>query len=490
MVQAATLVPLLSESIHWCLSLSARSPDSRRLALREPTLVANLLRAGFSEPFPVTAPSEEQLVHMLNVWMAQYPDRSPPWLRPLNRGRLDNSYRNSASIFLASTLVEVYTSVRQMSPSGMTYILTDSDGSCMIGVPVAGNSMHERAYYGWLGGDLGFTSKPFVSTDGLGSRVSANETLSSRNDQAIVMADQDEPCLPFDHDDNIKKKTDLMSDIGVRPDAQPDPTNDIEIKNEPNLTEVRQATLRRIQAERQIQGPRWRFQTPPLSPTGTSKKFHWPPQYVSPPPTPQAKKRKASDAKTYKRRNIGGLLPNSNRSRTSSPEFVSESPISPPQGLRRSARANHFGSYRLSYRLPSLPKTSKRTRTTAKKSANSAEPAATTLQPSVQETPATKDVKIHFFLSNDSLGAVPVAMNECNTASSFFSQALSAWNLLGGGDHAETMAAVSVTIDGFHWPIVLPWGNATAFERMMETMTFAKTGKLGNLDVKVKCIKT
>jgi len=273
--------------------------------------------------------------------------------------------------------------------------------------------------------------------------------------------------------------------VGVHADAQADSTKDVAIKNEPNLREVRQATLRRNQAERQTQGPRWRSESPRLSSTGITKKLRWPPQYISPTPTPQPQKRKASDAKTYKRRNIGGLLPKSNRSLSSSPEIVSESPVTPPQGLRRSARASRAANYT----IPSPPKTPKKIKLIVKKSVNIAKPAATTLQPSILDSPPIKDVNIQFFLSNESLGAVPVTINECNTASSFFSQALTAWNLLGGGDHAGTMAAVSVTIDGFHWPIVLPWGNAKAFDRMIETMAIAKTGKVGNLEVKVKCIK-
>lgn len=204
-VQAAMLVPLLSESIRLCLSLRARSADSRRLALREPTLIADLLKAGFSEPFPETAPSEAELVHMMNGWMAQHPDRNPPWSSTLNRRVLGRDFSYSVAISLTSTSEEIFTSVRQLGSSRMTYTLMDNDGACMIGRPVAGNGTYKRAYYGWLGGDLGFTSKPFVSSDWLRSQDLASETVSSRNEQSIVMANQGEPRLPFDHKDNTKK---------------------------------------------------------------------------------------------------------------------------------------------------------------------------------------------------------------------------------------------------------------------------------------------
>jgi len=258
-------------------------------------------------------------------------------------------------------------------------------------------------------------------------------------------------------------------------------SSDVEI----NLAEVHQATSRRDRAERQTQGRRWRSQTPPLSSMSIIKKRQWPPQYVSPLTTPQPKKRLASDTKHYKRRNLGGLLPNGDRSRTLSPEFVSESPVTAPQGRRRSTQGQSAGKSP----ILSPPRSPKKTRTTTKRS-DIAEPVATAVRSSNQETLAMKDIKVHFFLSHESLGAVPATMNECDTVDTFFTQALSAWNLLGAGDHAGTMAAVSVTIDGFQWPIVLPWGNATAFQRLMETMVIAKTDRIGNLEVKVRCIET
>lgn len=295
------------------------------------------------------------------------------------------------------------------------------------------------------------------------------------------MANQSEPHLPFDRVDDTTNHLNLKTQISIHTDGQQNRTSDVEI----NLTEVHQATSRHDRAERQAQGRRWRSQTPPLSSMSKIKKCHWPPQYVWPPPTPQPNKRLASDKRHYKRRNVGRLLPNGDRSRTSSPGIVSECPVTAPRGRRRSAQGHFAGKYP----IPFPPKSPKKTRTRTKKS-SVAEPIATAVSPSNQGTLATKDIKVHFFLSNESLGAVPATMNECNTVDTFFTQALSAWNLLGGWDHAGSMAAVSVTIDGFQWPIVLPWGNATAFERMMETMAIAKTGKIGSLEVKVKCIET
>lgn len=380
----------------------------------------------------------------------------------------------AVTIFLATTSEEVHISIRQIGPSHMIYVLTDSDGSSMIVIPVVGNSMYRRGYLGWLWGDLGFTLKPIASCNWYRSPDPASDTVSNRTDKSIVVANQSEPHLPFDHEDNNTKQAHLTTQNHA---------SDVEI----NLAEVHQATSRRDRAERQTQGRRRRSQTPPLSSISIIKKRkrHWPPQYVSPLTTPQPKERLASDIKQYKRRNLGGLLPNGDGSRTSSPEFVSESPVTAPQGRRRSTQGQFAGRYP----ILSPPRSPKKTRTTTKRS-DVAEPVATAVRSSNQEILAMKDIKVHFFLSHESLGAVPATMNECDTVDTFFTQALSAWNLLGAGDHAGTMAAVSITVDGFQWPIVLPWGNATSFERMMETMAIAKTGKIGSLEVKVKCIKT
>lgn len=268
--------------------------------------------------------------------------------------------------------------------------------------------------------------------------------------------------------------------------AQSSATNKIVVvKQEPTLTQIRQSTLKRRQAERQTLGLRWRSETPPLSSMDTVKKFRWPPQYVSPTSTPLPEKHKASDPKSYKRRNIGGQLPNCAHSRSSTPEFMSESPVTPPQGVRRSSRATSAAHYQ----MLSPPKTPKKTKFLAKNSSTASAPIVTQPQSSAFEASLANHVTIHLFLSDESLGAIPITLNECNTSVKFFNQALSAWNLLGLEDQARDMAAVSVTIDGVQWPMVLPWGNSQAFQRMLGALEHAQHGTITGLEVRVKCIK-
>ena len=430
--------------------------------MRDPSLIANLVKAGFTEPFPVTAASEAELVQKLEDWMIDQSDTNPPGAIPANVQRLAEDKIYAIKITLATTTEEVFTRLCRVTRSPMVYIVQDADGSCMLAKPEVKNSSSRRGYYGWLGGNLGFTARTIANSDGFqpsgalsSPRAKGGSRSSSKHGCRAKYLDS--PVINFGADTQFKSTTKLI------------------VKIEPTITEVRQATLRRDRTERQTDEQRWRFETPPLSSMDTVKKRRWPPKYVSPPPTPQPKR---SD----KRRNIGGMLDNRVTSRSSSPELLCAGPLTPPQGNRRSARVN--------YKIPSPPKTPKKTKKIAKKSPIITKPTTTTYQPSVLEPLTTKDVVLHFFLSNDSLGAVPVTLNECNTATKFFNQALSAWNLLGGGDQAGSMAAVSVMIDGFHWPTVLPWGNAAAFKRMMETIAIARIGKMGNFEIRIKCLKT
>lgn len=272
---------------------------------------------------------------------------------------------------------------------------------------------------------------------------------------------------------------------GIRVANPPSTTASVEIKKEPSLAEVRRRTLTRKQIEQQPDEERWRLDSPTLASLDRVKKRRWPPQYVSPSPTPQSKK-------SYKRRNIGGTQL---ASRSPSLELLSVDPVAPDQCNRRSTRNNvHACST-----LPSPPKTPKtpkkpkkaKTRKKMKKPAkkpNVAKPTNTPQQRSQPEPGAAKNTTCYFFLSNDDQGAIPVALDECNTAGSFFGQALAAWKLILSEEKSGSLIAISVSVQGFHWPIIPPWDDAAAFERLMETVAIAEAGSIGGIEVKVKCV--
>lgn len=270
--------------------------------------------------------------------------------------------------------------------------------------------------------------------------------------------------------------------IGIFADIPQGPAMDIKMKREPSLTEVRQASMRRKQVERRNSNERWRFETPPLSSVETVKKRRWPPQYVSPPPTPHPQK---SRSKTHKRRNIGGTLRDERVLHSPSPEILSVRAVTSPSGLRRSTRGKS-----VAHSQPcSSPKTPRKAKLTLKMAPNSPKSTMSPHQPPGVDRPVANDVTLHFFLSDESLGAIPVALSQCSSSTRFFEQAGAAWGFLDPNDGKTHMAGVSVAMEGLEWPLIVAWKSLEGHKIMMDTIETAKLGKNGDLLVKVKCIR-
>ena len=89
-------------------------------------------------------------------------------------------------------------------------------------------------------------------------------------------------------------------------------------------------------------------------------------------------------------------------------------------------------------------------------------------QPPDPRATTRKNIIFHFFLSDESLGAVPTSISQCHTWAFFFNQALSAWNLLRESARNGDLAVVSVNLEGTQWQIVLPWGNMQAHKSMID----------------------
>ena len=64
-----------------------------------------------------------------------------------------------------------------------------------------------------------------------------------------------------------------------------------------------------------------------------------------------------------------------------------------------------------------------------------------------------------------------------------------AWGFYGSDGGKTRMIGVSVAIHGLKWPLIISWKDSHGYERMMEAIESAKTGKGGDLLVQVKCIR-
>lgn len=473
----------------------------------------DLLNAGFKEPFPLIAKSQDKLVDLLTTWMAICPGKDPPGSVKLDRNYCGHKITPGKQLAFTATSDYVWVERIPISKSHMGWMLKEEDGYCMLVLNNPANNGRWRGYHGWLGGDLGFTSITVADTgpglrqtlDGQmndgpkkgnsnSSRRASHESSSFSDLSDFDETEEDgepmnEPCT---NSHNGKSSKRPQPDVGTAETAP------VMIKQEPKRTAVRQAAMRRNQIERQTDEQRWRFDTPPLSSMETVKNMRWPPQYVSPPRTPQRKNLRQTV--TPKRQNTSAA-PDSQafpHERSSSPEVVAAGPARTPPGTRRSSRVIKRTSYTFKTPLATLSKKSHAPKTPSKDShkKKASEPltpispasTSTAIEPSLSQSADTINVIVHFFLSDDSLGAVPIPLDQCNSVDRFFNQALRAWRFLGIPDGGDSMAGVRVMMEGVQWPIIVAWGEVDAFGWLIDAITKAKGGRTDDLHVQVKCI--
>ena len=96
-------------------------------------------------------------------------------------------------------------------------------------------------------------------------------------------------------------------------------------------------------------------------------------------------------------------------------------------------------------------------------------------------------IRFHFFLRNTELGAILKDLADCNTTTSFFDEALEAWNFQGRDE--AVLRGVSVNSEAMKWPMVIHWENEDEFQSMLRTVTEATAEMKKQLDIKVTCIK-
>lgn len=220
----------------------------------------------------------------------------------------------------------------------------------------------------------------------------------------------------------------------------------------------------------------------------------WPPQYVSPPPTPRGHNTRLNPKPKRQKTPAGLDSQVSTRQRSSSPEFLSAGPARAPPATRHSNIIKR-GSYALKTPIDKVGKTKKPCdhKDHKKDTAEPLTPVSRALKSPrskvcVSESVTTTNVIVHFFLSDEDLGAIPATLEQCNSVNAFFTKALSAWRFLGSPDGGDSMAGVRVMLEGVQWPIIVAWGAADAFGWMMDAIAKAKSGKVDDLHVQVKCI--
>ena len=446
-------------------------------------MITGLLAAGFTEPFPITATSREELINVLEPWMECYSGEN------ISGSNLKNHYiakkvSHVKELTFVSTSDRVWVEKFSINAHYNGWILKEDDGACMLVEPNIANSRAWRGYHGWCGADYGFTSLTIASTGPPPSPeiASANEVDPKEVD--LVKASPP-ASKKFTSQRTVHERytTDRLS--GTRRSREAS-ARQVLLKKEPNRTAVRQATLRRNRLERQRSEGRWRSETPPLSSLATVKKPRWPPQYVSPPPTRQRQKMRRGCKNIVS----GPIVPasqSSQRRRSSSAELLAAS----PKASTRSSRRAHEASGR-SLDRPKTPHPNKSRNRTAAAPQMPISPVSPFSSPATNramlEPVQIPDTILHFFLQRRELGALPTPLALCDTADKFFDHAEEAWGFLSSGDGTSAIAATSVEVEGVEWPMVIPWRDSLAHRWMMETIAKAAAGRSYDLHVQVKCI--
>jgi len=458
------------------------------LAVKDPAIIAGLTQAGFGKPFPMVACSEKDLIGDLTMWMMDHPGRAPPGSVGLQRTYCGLEHPYWEELTFTGTSEHVWVERFTINDSYMGWILREHDESCMLVLKHTLNNAQWRGYHAWLGGDLGFTSLTIADA---GPRLSKDMgdsgENSSRNDldqgkqkssSFIDLTGFDESADDLAGDpltETLQQETDKTSAPNLH-SSRPTSTN---IKKEPSRSEIRQAIIRRNLIERQTEEERWRFQTPPVD---TVQRKRWPPQYVSPPPTPQLKKTRGMQRKyqeTATRRS------KRQAQRSPSPEIISAGPTYSPPRTTHSGRVVKRRSNAVKTTSPKTPL--KKGRADPKTPISPAL-TVTPTQPFSGEPALKAGVIVHFFLSDDRIGAIPVPLDQCDSVDSFFNQALRAWSFLGNSDGGDSLVGVRVIMHGVPWPIIVAWKAADAFGWMMDAITKVKSGKTDDLHVSVTCI--
>ena len=444
-------------------------------------MMAGLLAAGFTAPFPITALKEEELV--IKAWIERYPGEDLPGSKLMEHYKpTKRSYIKELTF--VSTLDHVWVESFIINAVYSGWILKEDDGACMLVERNTANSRGWRGYHAWCGAEFGFTSRTIANTGPAPDRKAASEIEAIPKEVDLGKGSSLE-LDQFISQGTVGRRYNTESIAGTDHGVE-ETARQVSIKKEPSRTAIRQVTMRRNQLARQGSEERWRFETPPLSSLDRVKKRRWPPQYVSPPPTRQRRNLRQG-CKLILNAPGTHAAQSSQHRRSSSPELLSVSPRASARGSRRTGDAKDGVLDE-----PKAPPPKRSRKNTADTPHLPISPVSPFSPPSIntampEPTPKTHII-LHFFLQRRELGALPTPLAQCETADQFFDHAEEAWDFLISRDEASEMAAVSVQVEGVEWPMILPWRDPLAHQWMMETIAKAALGRSHDLHVQVKCI--
>ena len=423
----------------------------------------------------------------LNDWIAEHPGSIPPGAVPLQSQFCGYKHPYIKELTFACTSEHVWVERSRINQKYMGWILKEADGSCMLVEPDYGNGSAWRGYYGWLGADLGFTFETVAYTgiwDPALDKYVSHSVVKARGQDHVL-----EPGMqPREH--SCRKLLVEATKKSFKRTHEPTEADKVVIKKEPSRSEVRRAAVRQNKIERERDEQRWRSETPPLSSLHIVEKFRWPPQYKSPPPMSRHRELRIRSTMKHQAAGAAPVALRNLRDDSSSPEFISAGPASASHGTRRSTRSHCSVRFMNDHILTSnTPPKKPKKKGTKPQTPMSPALTSTPIQPSLSESTAGPNVSFHFFLSDESLGALLVPWVQCNTVNGFFDRAEAAWDFLNAHEPDSQFAGVRVVLEGIQWPMVVGWKDSHGYQWMMDTVMKSTIGRMNDIHVQVRCIK-
>ena len=260
------------------------------------------------------------------------------------------------------------------------------------------------------------------------------------------------------------------------------------IKQESSACQTRQQTLRLRRRDRAVEEAR--ADDSSVASVDAVRVGRWPPQYVSPPPSSQKSLRRSARPR-QSRWQAGNRLLNS-RSDTAYVDLL-DSPSDDASGensqpLIKRSRKNPPRECNANRPIPvqGQHKASAQQKPSGQASAVKKLPVSLDESKRVADTEQT--VTFFFFAGDKNFGALPASMKQCKAAKSFFDKATLALSLSSGRVNENSVRAVTVAIDGFDWPLVIPWRDADGFRIMMQKVGDHVSQGCESLNIKVTCI--
>ncbi|KAI4165213.1 MAG: hypothetical protein LQ342_001081 [Letrouitia transgressa] len=382
---------------------------------------------------PIIAPNKLELVRTIKSWITKHKGTKPPACVKWDQKAFENCFAKEATCTNSSSLVWILRV--GILDKYMSWIVEYENGSCQLARQVY-NRRTGFVYQPWLGGDRGFATQPIVCLP----KVSGTLRIQSYADQRGLDAE------------------DVLNDYAV---------------TEFDLASDQDQEHDLIQLGRSYSLP-----SALSSPFTSSSDSDYGPQ--------NKRIQRPAQVKLCRKR---GMVNKSRKVRTQA-DTSANLQMAQTTIIKNE---DHYDQFMPTPRISDQgqgPKTSNVTGQVYTDTTFNASGSHTLGAALFSPPDAAKSVRFHFFVANESLGAIMKTMDLHATRNEFFNQVVKANQFGTKTKICGRVIAASVGIEGYARPIVVLRQSEEAFTDMMEVVReLASASITGRLDVEVRCMR-